>query len=331
MFGIIKEKDNVKILTAYIEDKNNFLDFVKNDINEKDYTLLANINLENIKENKSFGSGKYLLQNENIIKLFEKKKIIQSGYIYNSKFSSIEIICIWEIIINKAKLINIKSEVCEPIEIVKSKKQIETNQVIKKFEIIGSGLESICIIGKRGTGKSTLITDILKNKSSDFINNSLIISAKENCEKFYKNKFPKTKILSDLDKNIIKNYLENGKQGAIVLDDCYISKKQIMKNEILKNLINNSKNYNKSLILTLQFAQEIGRNFDLIFLLNEETFMNQKKLYHDYGRMFSNLQSFKQTLEKYTNDYGSLVIINNSTSEKLEDKIMWYKTDLLKI
>ena len=75
---------------------------------------------------------------------------------------------------------------------------------------------SIHIIGKRQTGKSSIISQILEKYDDDFIANSLIINPKEKTEHFYTSRYPTAKIIS-FEKGI-KLYSEGDEAYKILLN-----------------------------------------------------------------------------------------------------------------
>jgi hypothetical protein len=69
-------------------------------------------------------------------------------------------------------------------------------------------------------------------------------------------------------------------------------------------------------------------NVDYIFICKEPKLGNQRRLFEHYAGMFPCFEMFRVVLNKCTKDHGCLVIDNSSNSDKLEDQVYWYRTDL---
>ncbi len=54
----------------------------------------------------------------------------------------------------------------------------------------------------------------------------------------------------------------------------------------------------------------------------------RKKLYKEYGKMFSTFDIFCNVLDQITNDFACLVIKCNSNFDKFEENVFWYKADI---
>ncbi|ARF11282.1 packaging ATPase [Klosneuvirus KNV1] len=223
---------------------------------------------------------------------------------------------------------------------------------------------SICMIAKRGSGKSWLVRDIISKmkKSTQFFDNTLIMSKTEKMNSLYKSAFPQTKILYEYDSNALKeyltyqeiridearinyyklhgipnstsepkfvNYMNEQCSGCVVLDDCLNSKGTWMNDYPLLELFYNAKHYYTTFILTMQFPlgikPELRCNFDYVFMLSEDFFSNQKRLFDHYAGMFPNFDTFRQVFLQLTDNYGSMVIMNRGVNKTLNERIFYYK------
>lgn len=204
---------------------------------------------------------------------------------------------------------------------------------------------SICIIAKRGSGKSWIIRNIFdelntSSTSDRFIENTLVISPTERMSKFYRNFIPKENIIYEYDKTAISTYLntvrhlnkQNGNesfQGCIIMDDCLASKSQWMNDPEILELFYNSRHYGIAFIVTFQFPlglrPELRCNFDYVFLLKEDFYSNQKRLYDHYGGMFPTFELFRQVFMQLTENFGCMVINNRGAQSNITDKIFHFK------
>lgn len=226
---------------------------------------------------------------------------------------------------------------------IKSVKFSSTNSMhIQKFNINSLSKNSICnIIGKKNSGKTTLVKSIL-NYHND-IKNGIVISPTEKTSipKEYTNFCSNLNTYYAIEQNIIDELLIKQEQlkeniidnnSYIVLDECLTSKEQIYNCASTRELLFNSKQYNLMVLLTMQFPlciiPELCNNFDYIFLAAEDIISNKQILYNNYCNIFPNYETFNIIFTELTRDNGFMVIKNNCNNLPLTEKIFWYKVDL---
>ena len=204
---------------------------------------------------------------------------------------------------------------------------------------------SICMIAKRGSGKSWVCRDILRHFRD--VPGGIIISPTDKLSRFYGNFFPDLFIhykysASVLDRlfyrqeKMMEKEEELAKRGKkidprtfLLMDDCLSSKTSWMKEQQIQRIFFDGRHYKIMFILTMQFplgiTPDLRSNFDYIFLLAEDFKSNQKRLYDHYAGMFPSLKAFIDVFEQVTDDFGCMVIVNRGARSSLLDKIFWYK------
>ena len=207
----------------------------------------------------------------------------------------------------------------------------------------------ICMIAKRGSGKSWVCRDILNylNKKSPY---GVIISPTDHVNPFYEKFFCGLYIHNEYTPDILdkifyrqqklkKKLDEKIKQkkkiniGTILLmDDCLSGKKKWINEENIRKVFFNGRHSKLTFILTMQYPlgipPDLRSNFDYIFLLADDSYNNQKKLYDNYASFFPNVNAFRQVFNELTSDYGCMVIVNTNrggSRKDLWDKIFWYR------
>lgn len=204
---------------------------------------------------------------------------------------------------------------------------------LKKFDMRKIKNDEILLtIGRRNCGKSFLVKDFLYfNKD---ISSGIVITPKKN---FYEKIMPSNLIYNDYDKNIIENLIKKQKEKQLInknkiddtefliLDNCLYD----FKNDEIKELILSCKYLKIKFMLTIQISSSLSSNLrsniDYVIILKEN--INRKMLYEHYLKTFTTLDIFNELMDKYTENYGCLVINCKTESKKLEDKIFWYKAD----
>jgi hypothetical protein len=200
----------------------------------------------------------------------------------------------------------------------------------------------VVLIGKRDTGKSFLVKDLLFYQSD--IPCGQVISGTEAANEFYSKVVPPLFIHGEYTPEIIENLLKRQSQivdkwkenntvdprAFLILDDCLYDNSWI-KSKFIRSVFMNGRHYKILFILTMQFAlgipPNLRTNIDYVFILRENYVSNRKRLYEHYAGMFPTFEMFCQVMDQCTENYECLVINNNAKSNKLHDQVFWYKAD----
>jgi len=198
------------------------------------------------------------------------------------------------------------------------------------------GGSKIVIIGKPGTGKTTLITSLLYEKSHIFPC-GLAMSGTEDSNGHYSKLFPSTFVFNALDKNVIEQFVSRQKLAKnhlpnpwniLLLDDCTDDPK-LFNDPLFLGLYKNGRHWKMLFILSLQYALDIKpairTNIDGTFILREPNLRNRKILHDNFAGVIPDFSLFCEILDYLTDDYTALYIHNATTSNKMEDCIFWYK------
>lgn len=221
---------------------------------------------------------------------------------------------------------------------------------LKKFDMSSIPQDSVVLfIGKRQTGKSFLVRDLLYHHKNLPI--GTVVSGTEGANAFYSKLVPSTFIHGELDPGTLVNVLQRQKlvirsikqqfekwgssnvdpRAFLILDDCLYDKSWV-KDKNIRCMFMNGRHYKLLFIITMQYAlgipPNLRTNVDYVFILRENIFANRKRLYEAYAGMFPNLDMFNQVMDQCTENYECLVIHNNAKSNKLEDQVFWYKANM---
>ena len=206
----------------------------------------------------------------------------------------------------------------------------------------------VVLIGKRDTGKSFLVRDLLYYHQDIPI--GTVISGTEEGNGFYTKMVPKLFIRNEYNTAIVENVLkrqrtvlkqikkemEQFKRSTIdprtfvVLDDCLYDNTWA-RDKMMRLLFMNGRHWKVMLLITMQYPLGIPptlrTNIDYVFILREPYIANRKRIYEYYAGMFPTFESFCQVMDQCTENFECLVINNNSKSNKLQDQVFWYKAD----
>ena len=207
----------------------------------------------------------------------------------------------------------------------------------------------VVLIGRRDTGKSILVRDLLYHHRDIPI--GTVISGTEAGNGFYAAHVPKLFIHDEYSTGIIENILKRQKtvikevnkqlqvhkickivpRAFVILDDCLYDATW-SRDKMMRLLFMNGRHWKVFLIITMQYPLGIPptlrTNIDYVFILREPYIANRKRIYENYAGMFPTFESFCQVMDQCTENYECLVIDNNVKSNKLSEQIFWYKANL---
>ena len=206
----------------------------------------------------------------------------------------------------------------------------------------------VVLIGKRDTGKSFLVRDLLYYQQEIPI--GTVISGTEEGNGFYGKMVPRLFIHNEYNTVIIENILKRQRtvlkqikkemdaykrstidpRAFVILDDCLYDNTWA-RDKMMRLLFMNGRHWKVMLIITMQYPLGIPptlrTNIDYVFILRENYIANRKRIYENYAGMFPTFESFCQVMDQCTENFECLVINNNSKSNKLQDQVFWYKAD----
>lgn len=198
------------------------------------------------------------------------------------------------------------------------------------------GGSKIVIIGKPGTGKTTMITSLLYEKSHIFTI-GIAMSGTEDSNGHYAKIFPPSFVFNSLKKDVIESFVTRQKLAkqhlpnpwaVLLLDDCTDDPK-LFNDPLFLGLYKNGRHWKNWFILSLQYSLDIKpairTNIDCTFILRESNLKNRKVLWENYAGIIPDFNAFNDVMDQITDDYTALVIYNATTSNKMEDCVFWYK------
>ena len=201
----------------------------------------------------------------------------------------------------------------------------------------------ILIIAKRGSGKTVLVSSIIKYLEKTGCKPGVIISPTDKRCPLLSTEHPSHTIKYEVNNELIGSVLSRQEtmikqkvdaRTSLVLDDCINSNKTWTKDDKIMEMFFNGRHYKLSTITAVQyplgFSPELRSNFDYIFILAEDFTSNIKRIYEQYAGMFPTLDAFRQAFKVLTQDYGAMVIVNRGPHADFLDKVFWFKAEMPK-
>jgi len=202
-----------------------------------------------------------------------------------------------------------------------------------------------CIV----THNSWLVRDIFYHHRH--IPSGVVFSGTEEASPFFSDFIPDCFIHSEYNPELIETIMnkqkkkireaklqrksETGKLPSnnvfIVLDDMLHDAQNWKKEKTIKSIFFNGRHFNFLFILTMQYplgiTPELRSNIDYVFIFNEPSVKNRKKIYDDYAGMIPSFDHFCNILDACTQNHECLVIKTSGNSNNLRDQIFWYKAE----
>jgi len=215
-----------------------------------------------------------------------------------------------------------------------------SNLQIRKFDPSTIGDNRVCVmIGKRGTGKTTLVTDILYHKRH--IPVGIVMSGTEEGNSYYQDYVPDLFVYNEYKSDVMDKVINRQKKLVkkktpnshcfTLIDDCMYDKSMI-RDKLIRGVFMNGRHWNLFFMLTMQYCMDLSpdlrANIDYVFILRENIIQNREKIWKNFFGIFPNYEIFSQVMNTCTENYECLVLDNTSKSNKIEDVVFWYKAKL---
>lgn len=215
---------------------------------------------------------------------------------------------------------------------------------LKKFQPATMQTNRICVaIGKKGTGKSTLVEEIMWFQQN--IPVGTIMSATEESNENYSRMAPPLFIYKDFDAEALEKLINRQKKmksmwkqngdtlpfdhrAFLLIDDCMYDKKNF-RTPLVRELFMNGRHWDLFVLITIQYLMditpEVRTNTDYVFALKENIRKNREKMYREFFGLFPSFAVFDELFLEVTQDYRCLVLDNTVPSTRIEDCVFWYK------
>ena len=199
----------------------------------------------------------------------------------------------------------------------------------------------VVCIGKRGTGKTTLVTDLLSHYVGQ-IPMSFVMSGTEESNEHYQKCFPPLYIYSGYDQDVVqqlilqqkkmirclkKNKSDESPHALLLLDDCMYDR-GITRSKTMRELFYNGRHFKLLVVITMQYSMDLTPDMrsqvDYVFCGRENIPANRERLWKNFFGTLDYKQ-FCTLLDQCTKNYEVLCLDNTKTSNSATDSLHYYK------
>jgi len=224
----------------------------------------------------------------------------------------------------------------------------------------------VAILGKRNTGKSVLVRDLVKKKlcDSDFAY-GVACSGTEAVQPVYsETMLPPELVHEEYTSELMSGILEVQKKRVqaakaqdsireryrgdarmlaanpplpskcwVILDDVLHQSNVFLTDKALKFAIYNGRHLHMTLAIVFQVPNPPGwgpnyrTQVDLVFIFREMSHTGRRKIWEYYASVVPTFDLFNRIMDHVTANYGILVVNNRTQSTRMEDCVFWYRAD----
>lgn len=210
---------------------------------------------------------------------------------------------------------------------------------IKKFPIYSmKDHRVILVVGRRGTGKSTLVKDILYHIRKR-VDVGFACSPTYDTQIMFEDCLPRSHIYTEYSVEMVRNLMtcmdslkqqQKHRSAVLTIDDCMFDK-TIMKSKEMRELHMNGRHLHLWFINSVQYLMDLPPDIrgqvDYVFCLKESVVANRQKLHKFFFGVFEKYEEFSMVMDKCTNNHECLVLDNTHPENNLEDCIFHYKAN----
>ena len=194
------------------------------------------------------------------------------------------------------------------------------------------------IVGKRGSGKSKCLVDLLYNMPPvDFV---IGMAPTEETIQTFRQFIPDGCIYHQFNQNKLEQMIalqremvkkQINRSFLLILDDC-LYEKSVLKSTAMRELFLNGRHLHIAMIICAQYVMDLSpdlrTNVDYIFAMRENIIANRAKLHKFFYGMFEKYEDFAKTMDATTSNFGSMVLDNTAKSNEIEDCVYWYRANI---
>ena len=195
----------------------------------------------------------------------------------------------------------------------------------------------IIIMGKRGSGKSTVALDIMYHLK-DHVDYAMAISETASVSGALNNVIPPSFIYEQGDTSLLTRIMDQQKElkekgtpkHMILFIDDVAWDKSFLASKEFQRLAFNGRWYNVTVIMTTQYSKTmppaIRMNNDIAITMRQQNVITRKAIYEEFYSVVSQ-KDFEKILAKATKGFSCLVYNNRTRGDRLEEVFFWFEAN----
>ncbi|AJF96885.1 VV A32-like virion packaging ATPase [Pandoravirus inopinatum] len=192
------------------------------------------------------------------------------------------------------------------------------------------------VIGKRGTGKSVLLKDLLCSNGNQW---DVVVgmSPTPESQAMLREMFPASCIHDEYDAAAVARIVSTAHalrsagfhpRILLVLDDCMFDT-CILKSKEMRDVHMNSRHLGIEVYNVVSYVMDIPKairsQIDYVFALREPQRAYRENLYKNFFGIFPTYKEFSTVFNACTENFGCMVIDNTARTNAIEDTVFWYR------
>ncbi len=196
---------------------------------------------------------------------------------------------------------------------------------------------TVMMIGRRGSGKSTLISDVMYNMRDQF-SFGLAMSPTEDSSASLGEFLPRACIYNEFSDSAIGQMLRYQRANVdvknhrfrnmfLIMDDCGFDNKSL-KSKNMREVFMNGRHRKMFIVYAVQYLMDIPSalrgQIDYVFVTHDNMISNREKLWKYFFGMFNDYKDFSKVMDTCTDGRNCIVLNTTVRSNRPEDCVSWY-------
>jgi len=194
----------------------------------------------------------------------------------------------------------------------------------------------VMLVGKRGTGKSVLLNDLLSYLSLEY-DMGIAMSPTPESQDMFREFMPDSCIYDEYDGDKIAevvdtlrrwNHRKVYRRVFVLLDDCMFDPR-VLRSTAMRDIHMNGRHLKILFLNIVQYVMDVPKSLrsqiDYVFALREPQRAYRESLYKNFFGVFGTYDEFAVALDTCTSNYGCMVIDNTSSKNDPSSSVFWYR------
>lgn len=194
----------------------------------------------------------------------------------------------------------------------------------------------VLVVGRRGSGKSTLCADLLSYQRA--LKRGICVSATEKANPYWVKHVPRCFIYEQYSDSVLQGLFAMQQrckdttgvmEGAFCVLDDLLYDKSFARSKEVRRVLMNGRHCGLFTLITCQYLVDVGpdlrANVDYVFCLRDPIRANREKVYTHFAGQFKSFEAFDQVMVACTEGNECIVLDQGCLSYNLSDSVFFYR------